>query len=47
MPIRFGCEKMSRMFKIEQTFSIRPPKMDMAAGRRTEEEMDPANAPSA
>jgi len=45
--LRVGCEKMSRMVKIEQTISIRPPKMDMAAGRRTEEEMDPANASSA
>jgi hypothetical protein len=35
------------MIKIEQTVSIPRPKMALAAGRRNEEEMDTANAPSA
>jgi len=36
-----------RMVKTAQTFPIRPPKIDSAAGRRNEEAMDLANAPSA
>jgi hypothetical protein len=40
-------ENLLGLVKIEQTVSISRPKMDLAAGRRNEEEMDTANAPSA